>query len=127
MIEINAASTISALLYSQLFDLTKTYFLIAGIAGINPEQGTLGSVTFARFEVQVALQYEFDIRDIGSNYSSGYIPYGTKAPLEYPQAFYGTEVFEVNQALRSKVSGLFLHLTILERFCGNTLADKTPK
>lgn len=30
----------------------RTYFLIAGIAGISPYMGTLGSVTVARFAVQ---------------------------------------------------------------------------
>ena len=96
----------AALIYSGVFDLTHTYFLIAGIAGINPARGTTGSVTFARFEVQVALQYEFDIRDIGSNFSTGYIPYGTHEPNAYPTLIYGTEVFEVNDALRQKVSRL---------------------
>ncbi|EEC00081.1 hypothetical protein MPER_00053 [Moniliophthora perniciosa FA553] len=35
--EINAAATISALIYSSIFDLRQTYFLIAGISGINPQ------------------------------------------------------------------------------------------
>lgn len=93
----------TALVYSSVFDLTSTYFLIAGIAGINPLIGSTGSVTFARFETQVALQYEFDIRDLSSNFSSGYIPFGAKVPLEYPKGIYGTEVFELNDALRQKV------------------------
>ena len=100
----NAAGTISALVFSEIFDLKCTYFLIAGIAGIDPGQGSPGSVTFARFEVQVALQYEFDIREIGNNFSTGYIPFGTTEPLSYPVFIYGTEVFEVNDALRQKVS-----------------------
>jgi hypothetical protein len=62
--EINAASTISALVFSSRFDLKHTYFMVAGIAGVNPEVATLGSVTFARYTVQVALQYEFDAREI---------------------------------------------------------------
>ncbi len=102
--EINAAATVSSLVLDRAFDLRSTYFLIAGIAGVNPEVATTASVLFARFEVQVALQYEFDIRDIGSNFSTGYIPYGRKVPGEYPTAIYGTEVFEVNDALRSLVS-----------------------
>lgn len=88
---------------SKVFDLTKTYFLIAGIAGIAPGKGALGSVMFARFEVHVALQYEFVPRYIDNRFSNGYIPFGTKEPGSYPQAIYGTEVFEVNAALRSKV------------------------
>jgi purine nucleoside permease len=47
--EINAASSVSALVYSGPFNLTQTYFMIAGIAGVNPEVGTLGSVTFAKY------------------------------------------------------------------------------
>jgi purine nucleoside permease len=90
----------SALAFSPLFDLGSTYFLIAGIAGINPELGTLGSVTFARFAVQVALQYEFDAREIPKSWSTGYVPLGAKAPDQYPQSIYGTEVFEMNTALR---------------------------
>ena len=91
-------------MYSQLFDLTTIYFLVAGIASVNSHVATTGSVTFARFEVQVALQYEFDIRDIGTNFTTGYIPYGSKVPGEYSKDIYGTEVFEVNDALRSIVS-----------------------
>lgn len=70
-IEINAAVTITALVFSPLFDLTTTYFLIGGIAGVNPEVATLGSVTFARYAVQVALQYEFDAREIPDNFTTG--------------------------------------------------------
>ena len=82
--------------------------MIAGIAGINPKTGTIGDVTIQRFAVQVALQYEIDIRELGSNYSTPYIPYGTKAPApaEYPQAIYGTEVFELNTALQAKAVAL---------------------
>ena len=98
--EINAASTISALVHSPVFDLTSTYFLIAGIAGISPKLGTLGSVAFARFGVQVALQFEFDAREKPDNFSTGYVPQGSFSPDQFPQELYGTEVFEVNDNLR---------------------------
>ena len=71
--EINAAVTIASLIVSPKFDLTSTYFLISGIGGINPEVATISSVTFARFAVQVALQYEFDPREIPANFSTGYV------------------------------------------------------
>ncbi|KAF2128656.1 purine nucleoside permease [Dothidotthia symphoricarpi CBS 119687] len=102
--EINAATTIQSLTLYAGFDLTETYFLSAGIAGVNPNIATLGSVTYARFAIQVAQQYEFDIRDIGDNFTTGYIPYGTTAPAPamYPQNVYGTEVFELNVALRDR-------------------------
>lgn len=98
--EINAATTITALVLSGKFDLTKTYFLIAGIAGVNPKYGTLGSVALAKYAVQVALQYELDAREMPENFTTGYFAYGTNFPDQYPTTIYGTEVFEVNEALR---------------------------
>jgi purine nucleoside permease len=86
--------------HSPLFDLKKTYFLIGGIAGINPKYGTLADVAFSKYAVQVALQYEFDAREIPSNFTTGYVPQGAYAPWEYPESIYGTEVFEVSEALR---------------------------
>lgn len=100
--------------------------MVAGIAGINPKIATLGSVTFARYAVQVALQYEFDARSIPPNFTTGYVassnyvlnrarpsslrydsyvPLGSESPTEYPQSIYGTEVFEVNDALRQLAIG----------------------
>jgi purine nucleoside permease len=92
-------------LHSPLFNLQKTYFLIGGIAGINPKYGTLGDVAFSKYAVQVALQYEFDAREIPSNFTTGYVPQGAFAPWEYPESIYGTEVFEVSETLRDIAAG----------------------
>ncbi|GAA5997786.1 purine-nucleoside phosphorylase [Rhodotorula paludigena] len=103
--EINAASTIMALTLSTQFDLTSTYFLIAGIAGMNPYQGTLGTAAFARFSVQSGLAYELDARQMPSNWSTGYWALGTAMPGQLPDvdSLYGTEVFELNTNLLSRV------------------------
>ncbi|KZT67086.1 NUP-domain-containing protein [Daedalea quercina L-15889] len=98
--EINAATTISSLVASPYFNFSQTYFMIAGMAGVNPEVATLGSVTFAKYAVQVALQYEIDAREMPANFTTGYVPLGATAPGQYPTSIYGTEVFEVNEALR---------------------------
>ncbi len=98
--EINAVATISALLYSDLFDLRKTYFLIAGIAGINPKKATIGSVTFPRYAVHVGLQFEIDAREIPPQFATGYVPQGARSPGQYPTRIYGTEVYELNDNLR---------------------------
>ena len=74
--------------------------MVAGIAGVNPEVATISSVTFARYTVQVALQYEFSQFDIPTNFTSGYIPLGAHTPQQYPTSIYGTEVFEFNQKLQ---------------------------
>ncbi|KAF9254467.1 purine nucleoside permease [Marasmius fiardii PR-910] len=98
--EINAAITMSTLVHSSIFDLSRTYFLISGISGINPKRGTTGTVTLARFAVQVALQHEIDSREIPSWFSTGYFPLGSRSPDQFPASVYGTEVFELNNDLR---------------------------
>ena len=69
--EINAAVSTTALLLSDRFDFKETYWYIAGIAGINPYQGTLGSVAVSRFAIQVALQQELDAREKPDNWTTG--------------------------------------------------------
>jgi purine nucleoside permease len=98
--EINAAATITAVVLSGKFDLRKTYFMVGGIAGVNPKYGALGSVALSKYAIQVALQYEFDAREMPENFTTGYLPYGTFLPDQYPTTLYGTEVMEVNEALR---------------------------
>lgn len=104
--EINAAASMMALVLSQKFSLRKTYFLIAGIAGVNPRHATLGSVALSRFAVQVALQYEIDPRSLPPNWTTGYVAYGRDYPFEHPSITYGTEVFEVNEHLRDAAFAL---------------------
>lgn len=79
--------------------------MVAGIAGVNPEVATIGGVSFNRYTVQVALEYEFDAREIPSNWTTGYFAQGSYAPGQYPQSIYGTEVFEFNDALRQLAIG----------------------
>ncbi|KAK3951087.1 purine nucleoside permease [Pseudoneurospora amorphoporcata] len=103
--EINAAASVMALVLSDKFDLRQTYFVNGGIAGVNPKYSTLGGVALSRYVIQVALQYELDAREKPDNFSTGYFGYGTKGPNEYPTTIYGTEVFEVNEALRDAAYG----------------------
>jgi len=98
--ECNAGPSAMALSLSSKFDLTKTYFIIAGIAGVNPEVGTLASVGIAKYAIQVALSYEIDAREKPDNWTTGYAPFGGNTPGQYPLTLYGTEVFELNEPLR---------------------------
>ncbi|KAK8016905.1 hypothetical protein PG993_015094 [Apiospora rasikravindrae] len=108
--EINAAASMSALVLgadaADLFDFGRTYFLVSGIAGVNPKLGTLGSVALAKFAVQAGLQYELDARDMPDNFTTGYLAYGTDTPGRPPTSFYGTEVMELNEALRDAAFAL---------------------
>ncbi|KAF4345050.1 purine nucleoside permease [Fusarium beomiforme] len=97
---INASLSISVLLTSPLFDLTKSYFVLTGIAGVNPKRATIGSVAFAKFAVQVDTQLEFDAREVPEEWGSGYVPMGADRPDQFPGIVHGSEVFELNANLR---------------------------
>ncbi|KAI1820444.1 purine nucleoside permease [Xylaria intraflava] len=111
--EINAASTVMAVVTSSLFDLTQCYFFIAGIAGVSPVHATTGSVAFARYAVQGALAFEIDRRELPSNFTTSYFAQGTDFPDQYPTDLYGTEVFEVNARLA----------TLAAQFAGQATLD----
>lgn len=57
-------------------------------------------MTFARYAIQVALQYEIDAREMPQGWNTGYFPQGSSSPTDYPSELYGTEVFEVNEQLQ---------------------------
>lgn len=103
--EINAAASVSSLLLNPLFDFSKTYFLIAGIGGGESSLTTIGSATFAKYSVQIGLQYQVGYNEYiktNPNWTSGYFGYGVDNPWTYPSNVYGTEVYELNENLRDR-------------------------
>lgn len=122
----NAAASMAALVYSRQFDLRKTYFLISGIAGINPEHGTLGSAAWARYLVDFGLQWEIDAREIPDNWKSGYLGINTKSGTEKPPLDYRTEVFQLNEALLQKAYGLSRHVTLTDSAGAQAYRAKYP-
>jgi purine nucleoside permease len=102
----NAAVSTMALVFSRMFDLSRTYFMVAGIAGINPEVGTVGSVGWARYLVDFGIQWEIDARQLPTGWTTGYLGINTKSPTEKPPLDYRTEVFQLNEALLQKAYAL---------------------
>ncbi|MBP0533079.1 hypothetical protein J8J19_23205, partial [Mycobacterium tuberculosis] len=78
------------------------YFVIAGIAGIDPGQGTVGSAAWARYAVDYGLSHEIDAREMPAGWPYGYFGIGTKGPGEKPPMDYRTEVFQLNETLLQK-------------------------
>jgi purine nucleoside permease len=95
----NAAASIMALTFSPRFDLRHTYFMVAGIAGIDPQQGTVGSAAWAKYLVDFGIQWEIDGREIPSGWNTGYLGINTKSPADKPPLDYRTEVFQLNPRL----------------------------
>ncbi len=53
---------------SRELDLTRTCFLIAGIAGVSPDVGTVGSVAWAEWVVSADARSEIDIRELPNTF-----------------------------------------------------------
>ena len=81
----NAAATMMALGLDPRFDLSQSYWLIAGIAGGDPQDSTLGSAVWAEHIVDGDLLYEIDGREIPSDWPYGMIPLGGEHPAETPE------------------------------------------
>jgi purine nucleoside permease len=102
----NAASTITALVQSSAFDLRQTWFLIAGIGGVDPVDGTLGSAHWARYAIDGGLLHAVDPRQQPAGWSSNLLMLGAKAPGEKSAWKTGTEVFQLDEALLQKAYAL---------------------
>jgi purine nucleoside permease len=84
----NATATIMALGQDPRFDLSKAYWLVAGIAGGDPEDTSLGSAVWAEHVVDGDLLYEIDAREIPEDWPWGLMPLGAKAPAKKPEDIY---------------------------------------
>ncbi len=80
----NATATIMALGLDPRFDFSQSYWLIAGIAGGDPEDSTLGSAVWAKHIVDGDLLYEIDGREIPDDWPYGMIPLGGERPAQTP-------------------------------------------
>lgn len=66
-----ARESVAALILSDQFDLSKAYWVVAGIAGVDPKAASVGSAAWARYVVDADPIYEVDDRDIPADW-----PYG---------------------------------------------------
>ncbi|GGD70733.1 purine nucleoside permease [Croceicoccus mobilis] len=96
-----STSATMALGLDDRFDLTQSYWLVAGIAGIDPEDASIGSAAWARYLVDGDLAHEIDPREIPADWKFGYFPRHTKGPNDRttPVDPSGGEMFQVNPSL----------------------------
>jgi len=79
-----AAASIMALGMDPRFDLTNAYFLVAGIAGVDPEDASTGSAVWAEWLVDGDLSHEIDPREMPEEWETGYLPLRKTEPYELP-------------------------------------------
>jgi purine nucleoside permease len=63
------------------FDLSKAYWIIAAIAGVDPKKVSVASTAWAKFVVDGDLSYQIDAREIPRSWSTGYVPPRSLEPL----------------------------------------------
>ena len=81
---IQAAATVLSLGFDSRFDFSKTYWIVAAIAGADPEDASLGSAAWAHFVVNGDPAYEIDVREMPGDWQTGIFPLGAQKPDEIP-------------------------------------------
>jgi purine nucleoside permease len=99
---INSAASTIALGLDPRFDLTHAYFLINGIAGIDPQAGTIGSAAWANFVVGDVMR-ELDPREAPADWPYGLFPNNAAtanpATVRPSNSVFSSNVFALNPKL----------------------------
>jgi purine nucleoside permease len=106
----SAAASIMALGLDPRFDLSKAYWILAGIGGIDPNRASVGSAVWASHIVDGDLAYEIDGREIPADWPTGIVAYDRATPFEPPTppavSDNGTLVYDLNEGLATWAYGL---------------------
>lgn len=110
-----AAASIMALGMDPRFDLRKAYWLVAGIAGVDPADASLGSAAWAEWVVDGDLAHEIDAREIPPDWKTGYVPLRRSVPYEQPRQDTGSgESYHLNVALVEWAFGLTRDIKLMD-------------
>ena len=95
-----AASSVMALGLDPRFDLSRAYWIIAGIGGGDPADVSLGSAVWANHVIDSDLAFEIDGREIPPDWPTGYVPLRQSKPYGQPvPAESKSEMFTLNPQL----------------------------
>lgn len=97
---LKSATATMALGLDQRFDLSEAYWMVAGIAGIDPEDASIGSVAWSAYLVDGDLGHEIDAREKPEDWSTGYFARYTKEPYDPNRPEPTGEMFLANEGLR---------------------------
>ena len=95
-----SATATMALGLDQRFDLSDAYWMVAGIAGIDPEDASIGSVPWSAYLVDGDLSHQIDAREKPEDWSTGYFARHTKKPFDPNRPEPTGEMFLANEGLR---------------------------
>ncbi len=72
--------SVTALALDPRFDTSKAYWLIAGIAGVDPASGSIGSAAWVRWVVDADAAHDMDDREAPADWPWGIYSLGTRKP-----------------------------------------------
>jgi purine nucleoside permease len=81
---VRASNQIMALVMSGAFDFSRTYWVVNGIAGVNPAVASIGSAAWAHYVIDGDIGYEIDSREADPSWPYGICPIGSKVPNQKP-------------------------------------------
>lgn len=110
-----AAASTMALGLDPRFDLRQSYWLVAGIAGVDPADASLGSAAWAEWIVDGDLAHEIDAREIPRDWKTGYVPLRRSVPYEQPQGpVVDGQVYHLNPVLVNWAYGLTRGVSLMD-------------
>jgi purine nucleoside permease len=109
---INSASAVMELGMDPRFDLSHAYWLVAGIAGVDPAQASIGSAAWAEYLVDGDLAHEIDAREMPADWPTGYFPLDSKRPYDAHRPPSKGEVFRLNPRLTDWAFELTRHTNL---------------
>ena len=130
-----AAAAIMALGMDTRFDLSKSYWLIVGIAGFDPADASIGSAAWAEYLVDGDLAHEIDAREIPADWDFGYFARYTRMPFDPDKPDPTGEMYHLNANLVDWAYQLTKDidlgddeslLEVRERYTGHEMARKPP-
>lgn len=95
-----AAASVMALGMDPRFDLSRAYWLVAAIAGVDPAAASVGSAAWIGDVVDTDYGYAVDPREAPKGWTSGMFARDRNAPYEAPRPDAQYNLFPLNKPLR---------------------------
>ncbi|WP_269527179.1 purine-nucleoside phosphorylase [Coraliomargarita parva] len=95
-----AAASVMAMGMDPRFDFSKAYWIIGGIAGIDPEDGAVGDAVWGEWVVNADWAHEIDPREMPEDWPTGYLPFKRSEPYAQPVGNDYGKVYHLNPTLR---------------------------
>lgn len=122
-----ATASVLALGLDPRFDTSEAYWVVAGIAGVDPADASPGSAVWARWVVDGDLAHEIDAREIPADWPHGYVALGARRPDEPGEAPWLPErAWRLDPALVERAYALTRDIALPDADAVRALRERFP-